>query len=143
MRCYHRTSHAGAILAKGFRDTNGTYGTGELRSGVFLSNKPLDSNEGAKGNVVLVLDIPVSVLKPHEWIEEGKPYREFQVPAKVVNKYGPPSVYEALFQGRSRAFVLAVAKQWDAAGKSKEATDLRRRHLPFLKKYGLLEKERT
>jgi len=29
-----------------------------------------------------------------EWVEEGKPIREFLVPATLVNSYGPPEITE-------------------------------------------------
>ena len=41
---------------------------------------------------LLCLDIPDDVLEPYEWIEEGKPYREFLTPAEIVNSYGPPQL---------------------------------------------------
>jgi hypothetical protein len=62
----------------------------ETFRGVWLSNVPLDSNEGTKGEDLLTIEIPDAVLAEYEWIEEGKPYREFLVPAELVNKFGPP-----------------------------------------------------
>lgn len=44
---YHRTCDADAILATGFRDGEGSYGTGTPRWGVWISDVPLDVNEGA------------------------------------------------------------------------------------------------
>lgn len=92
MKLFHRTHSAVAILKEGFRDTAGTYGTGQVFQGVWLSNIPLDINQGAAGDTLLVINIPEEVVAEHEWIEEGKPYREFLVPAEIVNRYGPPRI---------------------------------------------------
>ncbi len=95
MILYHRTYEAKAILAQGFRDGKGTYVTDDREfQGVWLADHPLDVNEGADGDGVLVLDIPEEVIAQYEWIEEGKRYREFLVPAEIVNRYGPPRIYE-------------------------------------------------
>ena len=85
---YHRTHHAEAILAEGFRD--GWYlmpGIGELR-GIFVSaGWPLNENEGADGDTVLELEIPEAVFAEYEHVEEGKPYREAMIPAAELNRY--------------------------------------------------------
>ena len=86
---YHRTTREAAniILTDGFRDATGTYMTFHEFSGVWLSNMPLDANEGAKGDVLLQvrLPLPESAIAQYEWIEEFKPYREWLVPAAVIN----------------------------------------------------------
>ena len=48
---FHRTTEAAArtILADGFQDGTGLYLTAMWHSGVWLSDVPLDSNEGAMG----------------------------------------------------------------------------------------------
>jgi hypothetical protein len=92
MKVYHRTNAADAILKQGFRDGRGTYLTQHVWKGVWLSDEPLDSNEGAFGDKLLVIDIPESELVQWEWVEEGKGYREFLVPASIVNLYGPAKV---------------------------------------------------
>lgn len=94
MRLYHRTDAAHRILAEGFRDAEGPYLTDTTQRGVWLSNVPLDPNEGTTEGPLLTLDIPEDVLADYEWVEEGKPYREFLVPAGVVNRYGPPTIDE-------------------------------------------------
>ena len=38
--------------------------------------------------VLLAAEIPAVLLDPFEWIEDGKPYREFLVPASVLNQVG-------------------------------------------------------
>lgn len=92
MKLFHRTDHASSIVQHGFRDGTGYYMTSSLYSGVWLSDIPLDCNEGASGNELLVIEIPEDELAEWEWVEEGKPYREFCVPAEVVNAHGPPKL---------------------------------------------------
>jgi hypothetical protein len=90
MLVYHTTFNAAQILAQGFRDGKGCYGTDTPRKGVWFSDRPLDVNEGAKGDTLLILDLPDKVFATYEWKEDGKPYREALIPAKVVNRYGRP-----------------------------------------------------
>jgi hypothetical protein len=89
MTLYHRTTkpNAEAILAVGFNDGEGFYGTTMLTSGVFLSDRPLDVNEGARGDVLLEvhLELTNEEIDWYEWKEEGKPYREWQIPASLLN----------------------------------------------------------
>ena len=87
MKVYHRTFHAAAILREGFLDATGTYLTGKEFSGVWVSDRPLDVNEGAEGDVLLTLSIPVDVFEEYEWVEDGKGYRESLVPAAILNGY--------------------------------------------------------
>lgn len=92
MKLYHKTFAAESILAHGFKDSYGSYLTNEIWGGVWLSDRPLDDNEGADGDTLLSLEIPDEVVEKYEWIEDGKPYREFLVPAETVNQYGPVRV---------------------------------------------------
>ena len=92
MRCFHRTPYPESILENGFRDGEGTYMTGIMHKGVWIADRPLDFGQGAKGQWLFRIDIPSAVLEPYEWIEDGKPYREFLLPADIVNSYGPPSL---------------------------------------------------
>jgi hypothetical protein len=92
MELYHRTDAAKAILAEGFRDATGSYMTTNEYSGVWLSDQPLDANEGAFGRSLLVIDVPEPLIVQYEWIERGKGFREFLVPAELVNRFGPPSL---------------------------------------------------
>ena len=64
----------------------GRYLTAKIWKGVWVSNRPLDSNEGAKGDALLEICIPESEVTPFEWAEEKNPYREFLVPAHVRNE---------------------------------------------------------
>ncbi len=91
MTFYHRTSEKAAarILARGFQDATTTL-SGLKLTGVWLSDIPLDMNEGATRDESLlqvVLRLPSRELKRWELIEEGKPYREWCIPAaEVVNR---------------------------------------------------------
>ena len=93
MTFYHRTQSekAAKIIAEGFRDGDGDYMVeGHSFTGVWLSNVPLDSNEGADGDVLLLvtLNLNESELADYEWVEDDKPYREWLIPAALVNAHG-------------------------------------------------------
>jgi hypothetical protein len=87
---YHRTHAAIAerILCNGFRDGTDTYITTKEHSGVWLSNVPLDINEGTDGDTRLQVELPEQAIAGFEWIEDGKPYREWLVPARLINERG-------------------------------------------------------
>ena len=88
---YHRTDAAESILRDGFRDNNGLVGAQYAGiEGVFLSNRPLDCNEGAKGDQLLEVTLPSACdLSDYEIIdEENTSYREWCVPAEVINQHG-------------------------------------------------------
>ena len=87
MLLYHRTDARDAILAEGFRDAEGDYLTDRLHGGVWLSDRILYANEGVAAADVIDVDIPEEIVAPFEWIEEDKGYREFLVPAEIVNRY--------------------------------------------------------
>jgi hypothetical protein len=93
---FHVTTHAAAaaILQRGFRDGRDTYLTDQEFSGVWLSDRPLDVNEGAEGDAVLIItfSVPLARLAEFEWVEEGKPYREWLVPAEFINKHATVAV---------------------------------------------------
>lgn len=89
MRLFHRcyAEDADAILQAGFKDGTGTYMTKHEYSGVWLSNVPLDANEGAFGDTLLAVELNLTdeELRKYEWVEEGKGYREWLIPAALVN----------------------------------------------------------
>ena len=90
MRLYHVTTveNAENILADGFRDTIGYYMTSREWSGVWLSNIPLDANEGARGDTLLFVDLELLErdIADFEWVEEFKSYREWLIPAQLINE---------------------------------------------------------
>ena len=93
MKLYHRTFAAEKILQDGFKDATRSYLTSNSYTGVWFSDKPLDVNEGANGDVVLTIEMPEKVFMEHEWVEDGKGYREALIPADVTNRYGPPIIF--------------------------------------------------
>jgi hypothetical protein len=82
---YHRTNRAEAILHDGFRDHAGSYGFDTILRGVFISDVPVDENEGANGDELLeiILDCDIS---EYQLIYEGANYREWCVPAILLNR---------------------------------------------------------
>jgi hypothetical protein len=87
---YFHTTDAAAMLRDGFRDGTGSYLLASLTlTGVFLADMPVDVNEGARGDQVLAVELPDDLdLDPFELIEDMKPYREWCVPAQLVNEHG-------------------------------------------------------
>jgi hypothetical protein len=90
MILYHRTTAANAeqILRDGFRDGVGSYLTDRNWSGVWLSDVPLDINEGAEGDTLLRVKLQMAeqAIADYELVEEGKPYREWLIPARLINE---------------------------------------------------------
>jgi hypothetical protein len=91
MRLFHRTDKtiAERIALTGFKDGTGNYGTANRYSGVWFSDSPLDENEGATGDVVIAveLNLPDTEIDRYEWVEDLKPYREWLIPAALVNAH--------------------------------------------------------
>ena len=87
MKTYHRTPFGQRILKEGFKDGEGTYLTLNVYRGVWISNVPLDINEGAEGDDLIEIKLPARIFREYEWIEEGKPYRESLLPASILNRY--------------------------------------------------------
>ena len=56
---YHCTTEIAAqhILADGFRDNTARYLTDRVWTGVWVSDRPLDNNEGASGDTLLQIDV--------------------------------------------------------------------------------------
>ncbi len=95
MIVFHRTTAVGArsIVEGGFRDTTGRYGTDHEFTGVWVSTRPLDANEGTRGDALFSIEIPDALFEEHEWVEVEKTnYREALIPAEKLNQYGPPTL---------------------------------------------------
>jgi hypothetical protein len=91
MKLYHRTTvgNAEKILSGGFVDREGKYMTNLTHRGVWLSDRPLDG-ETVDFDTLLEVDLCLSIahLTEYEWANQGYPYREFLIPASIVNAKG-------------------------------------------------------
>jgi hypothetical protein len=87
---FHRTTRAIAIqiIRTGFSDTTARYLTDREWTGVWVSDRPLDYSEGASGEALLQVEIAEDRLAGFEWVEPEKTYREWLVPAAVLNGAG-------------------------------------------------------
>jgi hypothetical protein len=64
--------------------------TTQWHRGVWLSDRPLDCNSGAKGRALLCVTLAASErwLARWEWVDRTKAYREWLIPARTVNRLG-------------------------------------------------------
>src|SRR5262249_33292590 len=89
---WHRThsENAAAILGHGSRETACPYGLDNNGTGVCFSDELLTPNEGENGDTVLrvTLDCTPEEIRQFEWIEEGKGFRKFLIPASFIVAYG-------------------------------------------------------
>jgi hypothetical protein len=96
MYLYHRTYSAEAIIRDGFRDGGHNLLTLDVHDGVWVYDEPLDEQQGALGNVVLVISgVPEAAVVEFEWSHAGHPqsFREFLVPADLLNRFPIVGVY--------------------------------------------------
>jgi len=87
-RFFHATTARAAeeILVTGFRDAEGYYGSPMLLRGVFLSEWPLDEGDG-RSTALFEIWVPrVIDMSDYELVEDGKPHREWCVPASLINE---------------------------------------------------------
>lgn len=91
MLFFHSTTEkaAQAIPTEGFRDARGSYGFMFTEfEGVFVSDVPVDVNEGAKGNILLSIELDVAesdLLELEVPRDENKLRHEWCVPAELLN----------------------------------------------------------
>lgn len=140
MKFFHRTYHAEAILAEGFRNGNKSFGNPPINGVWFSADAPLDANEGAAGDVVLAIEVPDHIASEWEVSEEGKPYREFIIPAEIVNQYGPPAVIDSDWAGITLTKLEATASWLERLGSdyAKKRAARVRELIPFLQRHNLL-----
>ena len=86
MKLYHWTLNKKAVEKNGFVD-GGEYSAHGIR-GVWFADQILGPLDGVgKGSGLLTVEIPEGIIKPFEWKEKGVGYRDWCIPAKIVNKY--------------------------------------------------------
>jgi hypothetical protein len=95
MRLYHVTDRDSArrILDRGFEDSEVIHDDAELQVGVWVADRCLTGEEdvgprlGPLPDVALVVDLRPEAVEPYERRESEKPYREFCVPASILNDH--------------------------------------------------------
>jgi hypothetical protein len=72
-----------------FAKAAGTYMTARVHKGVWVSDRPLVLLSGIDLDDMACFEIEgaLDVLVQFEWIEEGKAFREFLVPAATLNGF--------------------------------------------------------
>jgi hypothetical protein len=105
MRLYHVTDRESAemIIEQGFQDAEVIHDDTEALVGVWLADRCLAGEDdvgprlGPVADAALWLDVPDGAVEPYERTDPEKPYREFCVPADVVNEHevaGPRELQE-------------------------------------------------
>jgi hypothetical protein len=95
MRLYHVTDRATAdlILEHGFQDSEVIHDDRELQIGVWLADRCLAGEDdvgprlGPLPDTAVSIELPAEAVEPYERPDEDKPYREFCVPARIVNDH--------------------------------------------------------
>jgi hypothetical protein len=87
VKLFHSTSAEAAreILQSGFRHATVQYVTQQTLSGIWLSDMQLDENHGAISDALLIVEIESRLIGNYELHEEGKGYREWLIPAELLN----------------------------------------------------------
>jgi hypothetical protein len=80
---YHRTTaeRAERIMKSGFDDES----SNGRQSGVWLSDRPISDTSDGDTLVKVYVDLSERELAPYKWVEEGQVYREWCVPADLIN----------------------------------------------------------
>jgi hypothetical protein len=96
VKLYHRTYAAEAILSDGFHDSKADFLTLGVHPGVWVTDRPLDEQNGALGNVVLAISgVPEAAIAEFEWhrSRHPPPLRQFVIPAAILNRYPIVGIY--------------------------------------------------
>jgi hypothetical protein len=102
------------ILSTGFADWYDFGG----RRGVWVGSRPLDVDDGFRGDVVLAVDVPDEVFTSRERIERPDDADGFRsgralVPAAVLNRHGPARIYDHDYFGPSRRELVRSLRRWE------------------------------
>ncbi len=140
MKCFHRTTteNADQILRNGFKDNPKTKSC-DFAGIWFSDGEPYGPDEGAKGDVVLSVEIPNRVFRKYYNAEHNPDAPAACIPAKIVNKYRV-YLYEHDLSG-SRESLLARIAYFRERGDKEKADYVENVVLPFLEQYNLLHKQ--
>jgi hypothetical protein len=87
---YHRTNsdNAREIIDSGFRNSSGYFLSNRIWTGVWLSSIPIDSEAGVEDDALLMvkLEMDEPQLSRWEWTAEGRSFREWLLPAAMINR---------------------------------------------------------
>jgi hypothetical protein len=89
VRLYHRTTRANAALIRrdGFLDRDDRYTSDFDDRGVWFSDQARQAMDVGSGGSVMSIDLALSQqeLAVFEWTQDEAPYREWLIPAPLVN----------------------------------------------------------
>ena len=85
---YHRTNadNARGIIDSGFKNSSGYFMNNRIWTGVWLSSIPVESEASADALLMVKLEIDGRELSRWEWSGEGRSYREWLLPANIINR---------------------------------------------------------
>jgi hypothetical protein len=91
VKVYHivRSAEAPDIEVRGFREPSGRYLADSLENGICVADRPLLAESGIEIGLAACFEILVAdrVLVGRERVEAGKEYRQYLVPALLLNRY--------------------------------------------------------
>jgi hypothetical protein len=91
MQVYHSTTRefAECISEEGFPDVTAGPLTRAPGSGVWVTERPIMSGDGL-GRIDAWFEISIDepLLEPFEWAEKGSAFRQWVVPADMLNEHG-------------------------------------------------------
>jgi hypothetical protein len=104
---FHRTTreNARSIIESGFRNSTGYFQSNRIWTGVWLSTVPVGSEHGAEGDALLMVELEIDdhELARWEWAAEGRTYREWLIPANILNKCATVELVEQLDSPRRQS----------------------------------------
>jgi len=93
---YHVTTaeNAEAILRDGFPEIDSFFGAADALVGVWLSDRPLNSSDGALGDAILAVafNIEPGELSFYELVDNGRSFRQWCLPASLIRRHGKVSI---------------------------------------------------
>ena len=91
---------AEGIISNGFKDAEVIHDDRELLIGVWLADRCLAGEDdvgprlGALPDAAVTIELPTEAVEAYERRDSAKPYREFCVPASLLNEHGIADVQD-------------------------------------------------